>query len=232
MEGVTRLAGLDGSGDTGGWRVFISHTSELRDFPRGTSYVAAAERAVSAAGHVIVDMADFPAADQAPAQLCADRVRGCDVYVGVLGTRYGSPVRDMPEVSYTELEFDTATEAGLDRLVFLLDTDAEDVGIPPSRLIDREFGARQDAFRRRVRDSGLVTGVVREPGRARAAGGALAAGPGRETPRSRRREPAVRACRWWSGISRRSRRGSSRGPICWRSWMRRRRGGGCRWCMR
>ena len=50
-----------------------------------------------------------------------DRVRGCEVYVGVLGTRYGSPVRDQPEVSYTELEFDTATEAGLARLVFVLD---------------------------------------------------------------------------------------------------------------
>src|SRR5580704_901621 len=106
------------------WRVFLSHTSELRDFPPGTSYVAAVERAVSAAGHVIVDMADFPAASQPAAQLCADRVRGCDVYLGVLGTRYGSPVRDKPEVSYIELEFDAATAAGLDRLVFLLDTGA------------------------------------------------------------------------------------------------------------
>ena len=118
--------------------------------------MAAAERAVSAEGHVIVDMADFPAADQAPARLCAERVRGCDVYVGVLGTRYGSPVRDMPEVSYTELEFDTATEAGLDRLVFVLDTGADNLGIPAARLIDREFGERQDAFRGRVRDSGLT----------------------------------------------------------------------------
>ena len=125
--------------------------------------MAAVERAISAAGHVIVDMADFAAADQAPARVCAERVRGCDVYVGVLGTRYGSPVRDMPEVSYTELEFDTATEAGLDRLVFLLDTDAADVGIPLSKLIDREFGARQDAFRRRVRDSGLTTQSFANP---------------------------------------------------------------------
>jgi hypothetical protein len=38
----------------------------------------------------------------------------------------------------------------------MLDTDADDVGIPASSLIDREFGSRQDAFRRRVRDSGLL----------------------------------------------------------------------------
>ena len=136
--------------------MFISHTSELRDFPAGKSYVAAVERAISATGHVVVDMADFAAADQAPARVCAERVRGCDVYVGVLGTRYGSPVRDRLGVSYTELEFDTATEAGLDRLVFVLNTEAEELGIPASALIDREFGARQDAFLRRVQDSGLT----------------------------------------------------------------------------
>ena len=163
MEGVTRLAGLDDSGDASGWRVFLSHSSELRDFPNEMSYVAATERAVSAAGHVIVDMAGFPAADQPAAQVCADRVRSCDVYVGILGTRYGSPVRDRPDVSYTELEFEAATGAGLPRLVFLLDTDAADVGIPLSMLIDREFGARQDAFRGRVRDSGLVTGSFASP---------------------------------------------------------------------
>ena len=154
---------LTGSGDDARWRVFISHTSELRNFPTASSYVAAVERAISAAGHVIVDMADFPAAGQAPAHVCAERVQRCEVYVGVLGTRYGSPVRDRPEVSYTELEFDTATEAGLDRLVFMLDTGAEDVGIPASALIDRDFGARQDAFRRRVQDSGLTTQSFANP---------------------------------------------------------------------
>jgi tetratricopeptide (TPR) repeat protein len=143
--------------------VFVSHTSELREYPAGGSYVAAVERAISACRHVIVDMADFPAADQAPAELCAGRVRECDVYLGVLGTRYGSPVRDRPEVSYTELEFEAATEAGLDRLVFLLDTSAADVGIPVQALLDREYGARQDAFRRRVQDSGLVTQAFTDP---------------------------------------------------------------------
>jgi tetratricopeptide (TPR) repeat protein len=108
-------------------------------------------------------MAGFSAADQVPAELCRERVRGSDVYIGVLGTRYGSPVRDEPDVSYTELEFDTATQAGLPRLVFLLDTSAADVGIPLSWLIDAEFGARQEAFRRRVREGGLVTQLFADP---------------------------------------------------------------------
>jgi hypothetical protein len=51
------------SGDDARWRVFVSHTSELREFPAGGSYVAAVEEAISAEGHVIVDMRDFPAAD-------------------------------------------------------------------------------------------------------------------------------------------------------------------------
>jgi hypothetical protein len=146
------------------WRVFLSHTSELREFPRSGPYMDAVERAVTACGYVIVDMADFPAADLPSAGLCRQRVESCDVYVGVLGTRYGSPVRDRPDVSYTELEFEAATKAGLERLVFVLDAGAEMTGIPPSRLIDLEFGARQEAFRRRVHD-GLTTQSFSDPGK-------------------------------------------------------------------
>ena len=53
----------DAHGGGARWRVFVSHTSELREFPRGQSYVAEAELVVVACGHVIVDMADFPAVD-------------------------------------------------------------------------------------------------------------------------------------------------------------------------
>jgi tetratricopeptide (TPR) repeat protein len=146
-------------------RVFLSHAGELREFPAGRSFVAAAEQAVIRAGDAIADMAYFTARDSKPARYCQDQVRGCDVYVGLIGLFYGSAVRDQPEVSYTELEFDAATEAGIPRLMFLLDSGAE-LAVPPGSLRDQDATSqeRQRKFRGKVLDSGVTAAMFATPG--------------------------------------------------------------------
>ncbi len=103
------------------WRIFISHTSELDRHPARLPFVVAAKRAITDSGHVAVDMSGFEPEDDDPAEMCRRRVEDCEIYLGIIGFRYGSPVRGREDVLYTELEFDTATELGLERLVFLLD---------------------------------------------------------------------------------------------------------------
>jgi predicted DNA-binding protein (UPF0251 family) len=100
-------------------------------------------------------MAYFSARDDKPADYCIRRVRAVQVYVGLIGFRYGSPVRDRPEESYTELEFDTATQAAIPRLIFLLDDNA---AVPYRQFHDSTYVERQELFRQRLRESGMVCG--------------------------------------------------------------------------
>ena len=131
-------------------QVFVSHTSDMARFPEGRPFVQAALDAVGRAGMAPVDMRYFAARDGSPADYCRVRVRECEIYVAVVGFQYGSLVPG-DEVSYTEMEFQAASEAGVPRLVFLL----EEAACPPGTGgTDR---GQAEGFRRRLRDdAGLV----------------------------------------------------------------------------
>ena len=139
------------------WRVFLSYTSDLRQHPRGRSFAAAAEAAVVHAGHAVADMTYFAAGDVTCVEHCARMVASADVYVGIIGLRYGTPAHGRPDLSYVELEFELATRCGLPRFIFQIRADAP--SLPPVRQ-SVEHCARQEAFRGRLRDTGAVISYV------------------------------------------------------------------------
>jgi len=131
-------------------RVFLSHTSELAGYPTEVSFLAAAKDAISRARCVIEEM-DYFTAGGPVSDACTKEVRLCDIYVGVFGFKYGTRVKDQPEMSYTELEYETARAAGMPCLVFLLHMDAE---VPARLVVDTGFAQRQEALRELALKSG------------------------------------------------------------------------------
>jgi hypothetical protein len=122
----------------------------MASFPAGRSYVQAVLDAVSRAGLAAVDMRYFEARDERPADYCRQRVRQCEIYVAVIGFRYGTIVPE-EDISYTELEYQETGVAGLPRLLFLL----EEAASPTADLADADRG-RAEGFRRRLLVAGLM----------------------------------------------------------------------------
>ena len=95
--------------------VFISSTTAgLRHLRE------AAREGIERAGCRAVVMEEFGSVPDYPDSVCQQRLDECDVYVGILGWRYGS-CPPGSNLSYTEREYRYAGMRGLPRLVFLLD---------------------------------------------------------------------------------------------------------------
>jgi tetratricopeptide (TPR) repeat protein len=108
----------------------------------------------------VIDMAYFGARAMKPADHCAAMVAQADVYVGIIGFRYGSPVPDRPELSHTELEFQVASDLELPRLIYLVRHDAPSL---PADTQAADRRARQDAFRSRLRRAELLVAPIASP---------------------------------------------------------------------
>jgi hypothetical protein len=102
-------------------KIYISATySDLK------AYRDAVYRILRMLRHDVISMEDYVATDQYPLHKCLADVASCDVYVGLIGWRYGYiPERENPEnKSITELEYRAAVKANIPRLLFLVDNDA------------------------------------------------------------------------------------------------------------
>lgn len=126
-------------------RVYISSTyADLVTF-RDAVY-----RTLRQMGHDSVAMEDYVATDERPLDKCLRDVSGCDLYIGIIGWRYGYvPSDDNAELkSITQLEYERATALKRPRLLFLVNPSAS----WPEEYVDQvtgegSKGARIDRFR-------------------------------------------------------------------------------------
>lgn len=135
--------------------VFISHTQEMSQQPKGESYVDGAEDAINAIdGAKARHMEFFPAADLSPAEYSIHQLEAADIFLAVVGFQRGSTVPG-EERSYTELEFDAATELAKERLLFLLH---------PSAPGASQADSQQIQFRQKLERSGATVAYFNDVG--------------------------------------------------------------------
>lgn len=93
------------------YHVFVSSTySDLKDERKKVS------EAIAKAGYVPEGMELFPASSQKQFEFIKRVIDRCDYYVLIIGGRYGSVADN--NVSYTEMEYDYASEKGVSILAF------------------------------------------------------------------------------------------------------------------
>jgi hypothetical protein len=124
--------------------VFLSSTA--RDLQE---YRKAAYHAIEGLdGYDCVRMEDFGARDQEADEFCTAKVAECDIFVGIMGHLYGScPMGS--ETSYTEMEYNTAIDANIPRLMFVAPGNFP-ISAELIELDDKRD--KQKSFRERVND--------------------------------------------------------------------------------
>jgi len=120
-------------------KVFVSSTIQGLE-----PYREAVEDALRGIGDCLPVLSEnFGAQDHKPLDACLAEVRSSDVFVGIVGHRYGSCPNG--DVSISELEYNAAADAKKPRLMFVA-TEA----VPVGPVQSAEHRGKQVAFRNRV----------------------------------------------------------------------------------
>ena len=129
-------------------QVFLSSVATGLEEHRDAAYAAIE----GLDGYHCVRMEDFGARDAASADLCREKVLSCDIFVGLVGPRYGSSPAGI-NTSFTELEYDAAVEKGMPRLLFVT---SEDFPVPSNIREDENAHKRAVLFKNRVLEHRVV----------------------------------------------------------------------------
>lgn len=129
------------------YQIFISSTYE--DLKEEREQVL---KSILRLGHIPIGMELFNAANETQWQMIKRRIEESDYYVLIIAHRYGS-IEKESGISYTEKEYDYATELGVPILSFVIDREASWPGNrndkePEKReLLDKFIARAQDKVR-------------------------------------------------------------------------------------
>ncbi|MBV9141104.1 MAG: HEAT repeat domain-containing protein [Pseudonocardiales bacterium] len=127
-------------------RVYVSSTYQDLKGCRGEIRIALRQM-----GLEDIAMETYTAGEERPVDRCLHDVRSVDIYLGILAWRYGF-VPAGGNASITELEYRAAGEAGIPRLIFVLDDEAP---WPHSATYKDRDSTQIEAFRAHVRNAHL-----------------------------------------------------------------------------
>jgi hypothetical protein len=135
-------------------RVFLSSTSKDLEAYRET----AAKAIQRLAGYECVYQGFFTGSTHDPDTLSREKVKECDLFVGILGPLYGS-TPPAEQQSYTEREYDMAVESGKPRLMFVC---PDDFPLSDHLRETDEQREKQQAFRKKVQGAVTTPGQWRD----------------------------------------------------------------------
>ncbi len=106
----------------------------------------------------ITGMEEFGARTSAPLETCITYAEECDIYIGIIGMRYGS-IEKKSGKSFTQIEYETAFKNNKEILIYLID---EINGLVKPIDIDFENYKKLQSFKNRLRRGHTVDSFKNE----------------------------------------------------------------------
>lgn len=130
--------------------IFVSST--YKDL---SAYRAEVEKQLVGLEQAVKGMEYFGSSSDTPLDVCKNKLRECKLMILLIGVSYGSVIPSIGK-SYTEIEYDYATELGIPVLAYAADLSSTTIGIP-LEAIDYQNKVLLDKFKNTVEQSHLIS---------------------------------------------------------------------------